>query len=129
MKIVIDIPEDVYEEIKSGDWDDLALVFYIIKVSGKWDAFARTIQGGERMTDEEINNEVMSFQQIIIDSQSKDIQEISRDYVKLQEKYIKLRKAVVKIKEEMAENGNSDINTQTVLFVIDKHLKEVENNE
>ena len=31
-----------------------------------------------------------------------------------------------KVKEEIVENGNSDINTQTVLFVIDKHLKEVE---
>lgn len=53
------------------------------------------------MTDEEINNKVMGFQQIIIDSQSKDIQEISRDYVKLQEKYTKLKEAVEKIKADI----------------------------
>lgn len=55
------------------------------------------------MTDEKINDKVMSFQQIIIDSQSKDIQEISRDYVKLQEKYDKLKEAVEKIKAEIKD--------------------------
>ena len=32
-----------------------------------------------------------------------------------------------KIRAEIAENGNSDINTQTVLSIIDKHIKEINN--
>ena len=32
MKIIIDIPEDVYEEIKSNDWSDLALKGFCIAV-------------------------------------------------------------------------------------------------
>lgn len=85
------------------------------------------------MTDEEINNKVMGFQQIIIDSQSKDIQEISRDYVKLQEKYTKLRDVWEKVKEEIKQShemiDNPDIKTgyEITLIIIDKHLKEVEN--
>ena len=30
------------------------------------------------------------------------------------------------IRQEIAENGNSDINTQVVLHIIDKHIKEIE---
>ena len=30
------------------------------------------------------------------------------------------------IRQEIAENGNSDINTQVVLYIIDKHIKEIE---
>ena len=79
------------------------------------------------MTEEEINNKVMSFQQIIIDSQSKDIQEISRDYVKLQEKYIKLKEAVEKIENDIGNIIPNTVHESEIIMeclgIIDEHME------
>ena len=48
----------------------------------------------------------------------------SGEYRRFKNKYIRLRKSIESIKKDIAENGNSDINTQTVLYIIDKYTKE-----
>ena len=90
---------------------------------------------GAGMTGGELDNKVKSFQQTIIDSQVRDIQKITWDYTKLQAKYTKLKETIWKIKADISDSriGKYGIPQETIkiddcLKIIDKHLKEVEND-
>ena len=137
--------ERIMDTFHNADCDELiALVVFPTEKGFEHLKWLLKTHYKKEVNNEELDKKVCSFQQILIDSESRDIQEISRDYVKLQEKYIKLKKAWELVKEEIINERRRAIRNKYsqrqsdycngfdyalgfVFGVIDKHLQEVEN--